>query len=93
VVRAEIAGVRGEDLRVNVDGDTLRITGERRVPPGDEVRRLHQMEIAFGPFERAIRIGVAFERDQVKAHLEDGFLEVVLPKREPVKRRVPVEGE
>jgi len=90
VVRAEISGVRGEDIRVSVDGDLLRISGERRVPAGETVRRLHQMEIAFGPFERALRIQVPFERDQVSAHLEDGFLEVTLPKRRA--RRIDVEA-
>ena len=91
MVRAEISGVRGEDLRVSVDGDQLRISGARAVPSGVEVRRLHQMEIAFGPFERAVRIQVPFERDQVTANLEDGFLEVTLPKRRP--QRIEVESE
>ena len=49
------------------------------------------MEIAFGPFERTVRIRVPFDRDQVTAQLEDGFLEVTLPKRKP--QRIEVEGE
>ncbi len=53
------------------------------------VQRLHQMEIAFGPFERVLRIGIPFEREGVAAHLEDGFLTVNLPKQLP--RRLPVE--
>jgi HSP20 family protein len=92
LVRAEIPGVRGEDLRVNVDGDQLRIRGVRKTPPVDEVRRHQQMEIVFGPFERAIRIATPFVADQVSAHLEDGFLEVTLPKLSP-RRRVEVEEE
>jgi len=91
VVRAEIPGVRGSDLRVNVDGDVLRISGARRVPRGQELRRLHQMEIAFGPFERAVRVSTPFERDLVTAHLEDGFLEVTLPKKRPARRSVEIE--
>jgi HSP20 family protein len=86
-VRLEMAGVRGEDLRVNVDADVLRIRGVRRTPAVDGVRRLHQMEIAFGPFETSVRLGIPFDRDGVSAHLEDGLLEVRLPKR----RRVRVE--
>ena len=60
VVRAEIAGVRREDVRVTVDDDLLRISGSRRAPSRTDVRRLHQMEIACGPFERAIRISRRF---------------------------------
>jgi HSP20 family protein len=91
VVRAELAGVRSEDLRVSVDGSLLRISGVRRPHEGSDVRRLHQMEIAAGPFERRLQIPVAFERGQVTAHLADGFLTVTLPKRLPARQRVEVE--
>jgi HSP20 family protein len=88
VVRAEISGVRGDDLRVSVDGDRLRLSGVRSVPQRGDVQRLHQMEIAFGPFERTVRIQIPFERERVTAHLEDGFLEVRLPKQLPRQIRV-----
>ncbi len=93
VVRVEIPGVRGEDIRVNIDGDVLRVSGVRKVPADASVKRLHQMEIAFGPFDRELRIGVPFDRDRVGAHLEDGFLAVTLPKHMPVRRQVTVETE
>jgi len=93
VVRAELAGVRGEDLRVTVDGDTLRISGVRVAPEPSDVKRLHQMEIATGPFERRLRIPIGFERDGVSAHLADGFLTVTLLKRVPVRRTVPIDHE
>ena len=89
VVRLELAGIRISDLNVTVDGDCLRVSGVRQAASTDGVQRLHQMEIAFGPFERILRLQVAFERDQVSAHLEDGFLTVKLPKQTP--RRLPVE--
>ncbi len=91
VVRVELAGVRSDDLRVAVDGQELRISGVRRAPESSDVTRLHQMEIACGPFDRRVRIPVAFERERVSAHLSDGFLTVVLPKRVPVRRQVKVE--
>jgi HSP20 family protein len=82
VVRVELAGVAREDLRVSVDGEILHVRGVRRLPEHSEsLERLHQMEIAFGPFERSVRIAIPFEREQVSAHLEDGYLSVTLPKR------------
>ncbi len=93
VVRVELAGVRAGDLRVTVDGDWLRIRGERHAPPATDVQRLHRMEIAFGPFERSVQIAVPFEREQVAANLEEGFLSVVLPKRAPGRRRIDVQAE
>jgi HSP20 family protein len=91
VVLVEIAGIRSEDLRVTVDGELLRISGVRRVPARPDLKRLLQMEIAAGPFERRLRIPIAFDRDAVSAHLADGFLTVTLPRRAPQRRQVKLE--
>jgi len=92
VVRVELAGVRGDDLRVTVDGEALRISGVRMAPEPAEMQRLHQMEIATGPFERRLRIPIRFQREGVTAQLADGFLTVTLPKRVPVQRSIEVES-
>lgn len=92
-VRVELGGVRSGDIKVTVDGDTLRIHGARHAPRGTaDAVRLHRMEIAFGRFERTVRIGIPFDRDAVQAHLEDGFLTVELPKRDAAPRRIEVGG-
>jgi len=91
VVRAEIAGIGGADLRVSVDGQELRISGMRRAPERRDLQRLHQMEIATGPFERVVPIPVAFDRERVTAHLAEGFLTVSLPKRRA--QRIPIGRE
>jgi HSP20 family protein len=92
VVRAELAGVRRGDLRVTVDGERLRIRGMRD-GEGRRAVRLHQMEIATGPFERSLRIPIEVDRDHVSAHLEDGLLTVTMRKRAAGRRDVPVERE
>lgn len=91
VVCAEIAGVRSQDLNIKVDGQILRIAGIRPPPDGSQVRRLHQMEIASGPFERRLRIPIPFDRNGVSAHVADGFLTITLPKGGVGPRRVSVE--
>ncbi len=93
VVRFEVAGVRGEDLRVNVEGSVLRLRGVRRTPPSGPIDQLQQMEISFGPFEREITIQASFEPDAIRARLVDGFLEVRIPKQNPSKRKLEVESE
>lgn len=91
VVRVELAGVSSQDLRVSVDGSELRLYGVRAPHEGAPVQRLHQMEIACGPFERRVRIPVTFDRGRVTARLEHGVLTVTLPKR--ARREVPIESE
>lgn len=93
VIRVELGGVRGQDVKVTVDGDTVHVRGVRRPPGSDDVARPHRMEIAFGPFERTVRVGLSFDRDSVVASLEDGFLKVTLPRREPSRRRIEVQNE
>lgn len=93
IVRFEVAGVRGDDLRVNVEGTVLRLRGVRRTPPSAAIDRLQQMEISFGPFEREIAIQAVFDSETVRARLEDGFLEVRIPKRSPDRRRLEIESE
>jgi len=90
-VRAEIAGISGEDLRVTVDGQVLRISGVRRASEPPDVVRLHQVEIASGPFERRVRISVSFDRERVSAHLAEGFLTIRLPRRSATRRTVKIE--
>lgn len=91
VVRLELAGVSPAEVQVTVDGELLRIRGQREPHVDADAQRLHQMEIAFGPFERAIRIGIPFDRERVSARIEDGFLRVTVPKRATGPRRIDVE--
>ena len=93
VVRVELAGVRSSQVKVSIDGDWLRIRGERTPSADADIERLQQMEIAFGPFERSVRIGIPVERNQVVANLDEGFLSVVLPKSAPTRRRIEVTKE
>ena len=93
VVRLELPGVAKEQVRVHVDATSVRVTGQRQVPTGPTARRLHRMEIAFGPFERVVPISVPFDRDGVRAHLDEGFLDVIVPKRSTAGRRVEVDSE
>ena len=85
--------MRGQDLRVNVAGSVVRLRGVRRPPPTASIDRLQQMEISFGPFEREILIQTPFDSDAVRARLEDGFLEVRIPKKLPVRRTLPIQIE
>lgn len=93
VVRLELAGVVPGEVQVSVDGEILRIRGRREPRLDADAQRLHQMEIAFGPFERALRIGIPFDRERVSAQIEEGFLRVTLPKRSAGPRRIDVENQ
>jgi HSP20 family protein len=93
-VEAELPGLRQEDLQVVVtQRDVLTITGERKaedIGPGS----WHRRERGFGRFQRTVTLPAPFEADKVEAKLENGVLQLVLPKAEEAKpRRIAVKAE
>ena len=79
IVRVEIAGMRTEDFYLQLDGQTLVISGMRRDP--DIGSAYHRLEIPFGQFQVAVILPVAIDEERVEAEYRDGFLRITLPKR------------
>jgi HSP20 family protein len=83
VLVAEVAGVNRQEVRVIVDGGTVRIYGHRHPTCCNTGARYHRLEIASGAFVRSFRIGVPFVAEKVSARSEDGLLYITLPKERP----------
>ena len=87
LVKVELAGVKADDLQVSLSPDDrlLNVSGSRGESSRDREgrTRCHQMEIYFGPFERAVALpsGIRLDRDAIKATYREGFLLVTLPKK------------
>ncbi|HTZ18258.1 MAG TPA: Hsp20/alpha crystallin family protein [Dissulfurispiraceae bacterium] len=88
VVKADLPEVNEADISISVQGDHLRISGERRLQK--DGRHYHQVERCCGRFSRSFVLPDAVDRDNIKAVLTDGILKVILSKKakEPP---VPVE--
>lgn len=87
LVKAEIPGVKRDDLRVDLTGDRLTIRGEHRREETAEEGSYVRSEITRGAFSRTIRLPEDVNADQVKADFKDGILEVHLPKLEKTERK------
>jgi len=83
VVKMELAGVKKEDVTIQLERDRLRIRGMRREGLPEKVRAYHQMEINYGRFERVLLLRAAVSRDDISACFEDGFLQITVPKAVP----------
>jgi HSP20 family protein len=86
-VRAELPGVKTDELGISVTGDTLTLSGERKLPEESEKASYHRREREAGSFSRVISLPSRLDVDKVKALAEDGVLTVVLPKAESAKPR------
>ncbi|MCX7623707.1 MAG: Hsp20/alpha crystallin family protein [Thermomicrobium sp.] len=89
VVRAELAGLREDDINVVVDDSVLRISGVRRPREEGQRRTYYEMGIAYGPFEAEVLIPFPIDLERVEAVYQHGFLEVTLP-RAHTSRTVPL---
>ena len=86
-VRAELPGVKTDELDISVTGETLTLSGERKLPEESEKASYHRREREAGSFSRVISLPARLDVDKVKALAEDGVLTVVLPKAESAKPR------
>ena len=93
VVRAELPGVKKEDISVTVEDGVLRISGKSKSEHEDKDNgRVIRQERYYGEYARSLRLGTEVDEQKVKAHYKDGVLELVLPKAESVKpRRIAVD--
>jgi HSP20 family protein len=83
VLKADVPGLKPEELEVTLEGDTLTIRGElkNRVENQNYILR----ERASGAFERVLTINTPIDTGKVEATFEDGVLTLKLPKAESVK--------
>jgi HSP20 family protein len=84
-VLAELPGLKKENIKVNIDGDTVSIAAEARaardVKDGEKVLR---SERYFGKVARAFRLGQELDEARASAKYADGVLELTLPKKATV---------
>jgi HSP20 family protein len=87
VVRAEVPGVKKEDLEISVTGDLFTIKGQTRREEKEEKGDYYRCEVSQGSFSRTVTLPAAVDEAGAKAQLKDGMLEVTLPKTEKSKKR------
>jgi HSP20 family protein len=91
VVCAELAGVRGADIELELRGRELIIAGHRHPPDAQEERLYQQLEVQHGPFRRVVALGADVDADAARATYEDGMLTIELPIKAPAgSRTVPI---
>jgi HSP20 family protein len=82
IVRAEMPGIKKEDLDISIAGDRLTVEAEREFKEEQKKDEFYRHEMAYGRLYRTIRLPVEVLADEAKAELKDGILEVHLPKVE-----------
>lgn len=93
VVKAELPGVKREDIEVTLDGNDLEIKGERRAESEVEEENYYRMERSYGSFYRRLPLPFEVKPEQIEASYTDGVLEVRIPKpaeQKPQAQKIPI---
>jgi HSP20 family protein len=85
IVKAELPGMKKEDIEVSLHGDSLSISGERQSETKEENADVCRAERYFGRFQRTVTLPTSVAPDKAKAQYKDGILTVTLPKTEEAK--------
>src|SRR5687767_3621733 len=85
LVRAEIPGMKQEDIEIQFHDGMLTIRGDREFDRSKSERNYHRIERAYGTFVRSFSLPRGVNADQISATYESGILEVVVPKKEEAK--------
>jgi len=86
-VRAELPGVKSDQLDIAVTGDTVTLKGERKIPIEDEKSIYHRREREAGSFSRIINLPTQIDTNKVEARSAYGVLTLVLSKAASAKAR------
>ena len=90
-VTAELPGFREDDVKVELHGDVLTISGERKRESEKKDRNYARVERSYGQFSRSFTLPASVNGDKVKANFADGLLKLELPKKPEAKpRQIPI---
>lgn len=90
-IKADLAGMKPEDISIEVEENVLTLSGERRFEEKVEEDKYYRIERRYGSFSRSIALPQGVDADRIQASYEDGVLEVKVPKLEQARpKRISV---
>jgi len=77
----EVPGIKQEDLDIRIDGNTLSVSGERKVQKDEKRETFRRVERQYGAFSRSFELPSSSDGDNISASFQDGILQIEVPKR------------
>lgn len=87
VVEATLAGIKPQDVEINVHDDVLTIEGSRKTSSEIDEKNYYRKEVRSGSFHRSIVLPTSVKADKAQADFENGLLKITLPKEEQSKSK------
>ncbi|MBZ4420250.1 Hsp20/alpha crystallin family protein [Myxococcus sp. RHSTA-1-4] len=94
IFKADVPGVKEEDVEISLTGNQLTVSGKREEEKREEGERYYTYERRHGSFSRSFSLPEGVDSDHIQAELKDGVLSLMLPKRPEVQaKRITLGGE
>lgn len=94
VLRADVPGVKPEDIDVNMENGMLTVSGERHDEQTEETKGMRRVERVSGKFYRRFSLPDSANAEKISAKSSNGILEVTIPKQPEVQaRRITVQSD
>jgi HSP20 family protein len=87
VVKAELPGVKKEDIDITLTDDTITISGEKKKEEEVKKKDYYHYESSYGSFCRTFSLPSEVQTDKAKTKIKDGVLEIRIPKTEEAKKK------
>jgi HSP20 family protein len=90
VVRADLPGIKPEEVKIEVEDDILTVSGEHAESKEEKDKSYVRRERRYGSFRRSMALPAGVDPDKIEAKTRDGVVEVTIPlptaaKKEPVR--------
>lgn len=84
-IRLSLPGMEKEHIQIEIKGDELLVSGERKESRKEDSEKIHLSEMIYGRFSRSFRLPESINREAISAEFKDGILHIELPKTEERK--------
>ena len=87
VIRADIPGMKPEEVKIEVEDDILTITGEHEERKEEKGKHYVRRERRYGSFSRSMALPAGVDASKIEAKTHDGIVEVTIPLPEEAKKK------
>ena len=87
LLSCDLPGMDQKDIKINLDNNTLTISGTRKLEHEEKKENYQRVECVFGTFSRSFTLPATVNAEKIEANVDRGVLKIRLPKREESKPR------
>jgi len=91
IIHLSVPGIKKEDIKIELENDLLKISGERKKFDTDVSLKFHKLQTAFGKFQESFKLPETVNKESIAAKQEDGVLSITIEKLEKKQNKSVIE--